>query len=190
IGHSWGGFLSALYAAEFPEKVSALVLISPADVLVMPQERDLFQLIRNRLPAEMQNGFDAFMEEYFNFADIFSKSEEDLKAINREFGKYYRIASTMDLPEQREAGGWMVHAMYFSMGQRHDYRAALGKVDAPVLVIHGANDLQSEEATRSYVSAFPNAQLQVIKDAGHFSFIEQPSRFSQVVSEFLERVGQ
>ncbi len=36
IGHSWGGFLASLYAAEIPEHVEALILISPANTLVMP----------------------------------------------------------------------------------------------------------------------------------------------------------
>jgi proline iminopeptidase len=38
VGHSFGGFLASLYAAEFPQHVKALILIAPADVLVFPQE--------------------------------------------------------------------------------------------------------------------------------------------------------
>jgi pimeloyl-ACP methyl ester carboxylesterase len=54
-----------------------------------------------------------------------------------------------------------------------------------VLVIHGAEDLQPEEATRLYVEALPNARFQVIAQAGHFSFLEQPDVFAQTVREFL-----
>jgi proline iminopeptidase len=75
--------------------------------------------------------------------------------------------------------------MYVSMGQRHDYRAALKQVTAPVLVIHGADDLQSEAATRMYADAFPNAQFTVIPQAGHFSFQQQPEAFAALVSQFL-----
>lgn len=75
--------------------------------------------------------------------------------------------------------------MYFSMGQRHDYREALKTVTAPVLVIHGAEDLQPKKATRLYAETLPKAQFQIIEEAGHFSFLEQPDAFAQTVSEFL-----
>lgn len=190
IGHSWGGFLASLYAAEFPDRVEALILVAPADVLVMPQQSGgLFELVRERLPEEMQPDFEAYLEEYLDFGNIFARSEADLVALNQEFGQYYQAAIEIPLPQQGQPGGWMVQAMYFSMGQRHDYRAALQAVRAPVLVIHGAADLQSEETTRIYLDAFPNASFQVVEEAGHFVFLEQPNIFAEVVGDFLEKLS-
>jgi proline iminopeptidase len=191
IGHSWGGFLASLYAAEFPEHVEALILISPANTLVMPQpeaDSDLFASVRAKLPADQQAEFDAFMQEYMNFNTLFQKSDADLVAMNEEFGRYYvQVADiSVQMPPQGRPGGWMVWGMYMSMGQRHDYRTALEQVTAPVLVIHGADDLQSEAATRMYVDAFSNAEFAVIQNAGHFSFEEQPDQFAAIVKSFLE----
>jgi len=205
IGHSWGGFLASLYAAEFPENVAALILVSPANTLVMPQPEtgsDLFASVRANLPAKRQAEFDAFMADYMDFNGLFDKSEDDLVAMNLKFGEFYvavvdaapkqsedgAAAASPPLPEQGRPGGWMVWAQYISMGQRHDYRQALARVNAPVLVIHGADDLQSEAASRIYAEAFPNAQFAVIENAGHFSFEEQPEQFAQIVSEFLKKV--
>ncbi len=186
IGHSFGGFTASLYAAEFPEHVEALILIAPANVLVMPQkEGDLFGEVRARLPEDMLDDYDAYMDEYMNYQDLLSKSEADLVAQNAEFGVYYQKALGIDLPEQGEMGGWMVHAQYVSMGRRHDYGDALAAVDAPVLVIHGADDLQTESVSRIYSDAFPNAQFEVIDGAMHWPFEEQPEVFAQVVETFL-----
>lgn len=190
VGHSWGGFLASLYAAEFPEHVEALILVSPANMLVMPQpeaDSDLFASVRAKLPADQQPEFDAFMKEYMNFNTLFQKSEADLLAMNETFGKYYvQVVEETSMPKQGKPGGWMTWGMYVSMGQRHDYRAALKNVTAPVLVIHGADDLQSEAASYLYVEAFPNAEFAVIDNAGHFSFEQQSVQFAKIVSDFLE----
>jgi pimeloyl-ACP methyl ester carboxylesterase len=79
--------------------------------------------------------------------------------------------------------------MYFSMGRRHDYRAALKNIKAPVLVLHGDKDIQSESASRAYVQALPNAKFQVVNGAGHFSFLDTPADFSREVGEFLKAVN-
>src|SRR5512134_1922872 len=177
IGHSWGGFLASMYAAEFPEHVEALILVSPANTLVMPQpdaDSDLFAAVRAKLHPDEQAEFDAFMKEYLNFNTLFQKSEAELVAMNEKFGQYYLKIIDVDMeaewPEQGKPGGWMVWAGYVSMGQRHDYRPALREIDVPVLVIHGADDLQSEAATRLYVDAFPNTKFAVIENASHTSF--------------------
>lgn len=192
IGHSWGGFLASLYAAEFPERVEALILISPANMLVMPQpdaDSDLFASVRARLPESQLAEYDAFIKDYFDFNKLFTRSEAGLIAMDTKFGEYY--ISVVDIPadeaiEQGEPGGWMTWGMYVSLGQRHDYRAALKKVTAPVLVLHGADDLQSEAASRLYSDSFPNAQFAVLENASHFSFQQQPEQFAQLVADFLQ----
>jgi proline iminopeptidase len=192
IGHSWGGFLASLYAAEFPEHVEKLILISPANSLVMPQpdaESDLFASVRAQLPKEKLAEYDAFIKDYFDFNKLFTRSDSDLMALDKTFGKYY--VSVIDMPEdqwikQGEPGGWMTWGMYISMGQRHDYRDLMRKVTAPVLVIHGANDLQSESASRLYSDTFPNSKFAVIANAGHFSFQQQPEEFARIVTDFIQ----
>ena len=192
IGHSFGGFLASLYAAEFPQRVRALILVAPATLLVMPsEESDLFEKVGDLLPAAMRNDYADFRKRYFDFAHMFTKSEADLAALNSEFPKYYVAAlqaRNLTLPAvsgENENGGWMVYAMYMSMGKRHDYRPAMSRVTAPVLVVHGALDLQTEKADRLYGSSFPNSSFAMVQGAGHFMYDEQPEAFSQIVEKFL-----
>jgi proline iminopeptidase len=187
IGHSFGGFLAALYAAEFPERVEQLVLISPADMLVMPQEKGgLFPLIRERLPESQHAEFDSFLKEYPGFGNIFSKSETDLIALNQRFGEYFlRVYPGNPKIEQGKTGGWMVRGIYLSLGQRHDYRKAMESTAFTVLILHGADDLQGGETTRQYLGIYPNSEFAVIPEAAHFSFEENTAEFAKTVGSFL-----
>lgn len=195
VGHSFGGFLATLYATEFPEHVKALVLISPAEMLIMPPESGgLYEQVKPVLPESMKAQYDAFLKRYLDFGNLFTHTEADLAAMNREFTPYYEAAvkaKGYSIPASNAStdnGGWMVMAMYLSMGTKHDYRSALKSVNAPVLVIHGQNDLQPEKASRMYADLFPNAQFQVIQNASHFAFSDQPEEFARIAGEFLGKL--
>jgi 3-oxoadipate enol-lactonase len=64
-----------------------------------------------------------------------------------------------------------------------DLRAGLEKVKAPVLVIHGRQDpLESAEEVHE---SFPGSKLEMLDDAGHFPWLEQPEKFFAAVDSFL-----
>ncbi len=193
MGHSFGAFIAAMYAAEFPGRVRALILNAPADVLVLPTHGDdFFGQIHDRLPEPLRADYLRFQSEYLNFRDIFSKSEADLKRLNAQFAGYYMTAAgSLSDPavalewDLAAHPGWMVQAIYLAMGKRHAYREALRSVTVPVLVLHGANDMQPESASRSYADLFPNAEFHVIPNAGHQSFAENPGYFADLTGKFL-----
>jgi proline iminopeptidase len=181
IGHSFGGFLAALYAAEFPDRVEKLVLLAPADMLVMPAANDgLFGLVRERLPGPRRQSFDRFLESYLDFGSLFAEDEAALARRQVELGNYILEAMgepAVPVPEPgapSEAGGWMVYAMYLSMGKRHDYSEALRRVTAPTLVVGGDDDLQPAAVDDAYARLIPNAERLTVSGAGHFFAGDQP----------------
>src|SRR6185295_14799042 len=115
--------------------------------------------------------------DYLDFGSVFDKSESQLAAANRRVGEYFLLASGGSASATQPAvpqdnGGWMVQAMYFSMGKKHDYRPALKYVSARALVILGEGDAISDHGSRTYAGSLPNAKLEVLKTTrtrgGHF----------------------
>ncbi|MHC4415586.1 MAG: alpha/beta fold hydrolase [Planctomycetota bacterium] len=194
VGHSFGGFLAALYASEFPQRVEKLALLAPANMLIMPaRDEDLFTLVRDRLPPERHPEYDGFLDEYFDFGALFEHDEEELARMHLRLGDYILEAMGGPSPEAPEPpaaienGGWMVHAMYLSMGRRHDYSDALSRITADTLVVHGERDLQPASASARYAELIARAKLLRVADADHFFAGDHPELGRQVAAFLGDR---
>ncbi len=190
IGHSFGGLLATLYASEYPEHVEAMVLVAPAPLLKMPMEvPGLFDSIESRLSGPLLAEYQEYMKSYFDFSSMFTKTDQELSILNGAMGKYFSAALDKEgftLPEAGKPGGWMVQAMYFSMGQRHDYTPSVGQVSAPTLILHGDQDIvQTKEASELYLDLLPNSEMTIIPKASHMMYNDQPTLFEQAVGKFL-----
>lgn len=56
LGHSLGGYLSALFAMKFPEKIKKVILLSPVGLASKPEKGDEFEWkIESPEPAHVIN---------------------------------------------------------------------------------------------------------------------------------------
>ena len=68
-----------------------------------------------------------------------------------------------------------------------DRSPALAKFDRPTLVIASASS-QELDAQHAMASALPRGRIEVMKDAGHAVFIDQPERFDRLLAAFLAQI--
>jgi pimeloyl-ACP methyl ester carboxylesterase len=74
-----------------------------------------------------------------------------------------------------------------SLSALSELRSKLAELQIPVLIVAGANDAPSLEASEELATLIPQATLQVLPEAGHVVNLESPTRFNAVLSAFLEQ---
>ena len=85
--------------------------------------------------------------------------------------------------EIRETG----YAAAVSLLKGADNRAILPTLDQPTLVIAGANDrIAPAPQTKAVAEAVPGARLEVVADAGHAAYMEQPDAYNTLLKDFLD----
>ncbi len=159
-GLSLGGYLSLAFWLDDPERVAALLLC------------DTGPGFRN--PAARQRWNDR------SLATAGRLERQGLVALG-------------DGPRTPDSGQWSARGLALAargMLTQHDGRVieALPSVDAPVLVVVGADDRPFLGAAEYVAAKIPGAELVVIPDAGHACNLDQPELFNSRVLEFLSRL--
>lgn len=182
-GHSFGGILSMMYARKYPARVAALALIDSGG----PTLKSVAKFNAN-LEARFSDEDRAKIREWSDPETMKENRRQAILEITRaktpayfaERRKALPLMDAMDEQSFHDGVFWSVVPQMMSL----DLRAGLEKVKAPVLVLHGRHDpLQSAEEVHE---TFPGSKLEILEEAGHFPWIEQPERFRAVLGSFLD----
>lgn len=159
IGHSYGGRISIVMGAEQPKKVDKLILVDSAGIIPPRTAKYYFQISFAKVGRLMRKCGSSGKR----LADSIS---------NRVGSKDYQQA------------GPMKATLVKSVNQ--NLRPLLPKIQASTLLIWGENDTDTPISFGEIMQdEIPNAELVILKDAGHFSFLDQPKQFCQAVETFL-----
>jgi pimeloyl-ACP methyl ester carboxylesterase len=170
VGVSFGGWVAAELATRGTGRISQLVLIDAVGVKFSGRETrditDIFAISLEEIPSL-----------------FFHDSEKGLAALGNFDFKNMSLESTTRLARNRESlllFGWSP-TLYNPklLGRLH-------RVHVPVLVIWGADDkVVSAEYGRKYAAAFADAEFCMVKNAGHYGYLEQPAEYARDVTNFL-----
>lgn len=193
LGHSWGGVLAMEYAIRHPQCVSHLILMSTA-----PASHDDYLLLRQELPGKREAGD---LEKMKEIASTARYEEGDLEPD----AAYYRIhfKPTLRQPEQLEQVIRSLRSNFTPEGilkaraiedrlvnetwklSEYNLLPRLEALHIPALVLYGEYDLVPVECAAHIAHALEGARLVVLKDCGHFSYLECPDQVRKEIAGFL-----
>lgn len=65
----------------------------------------------------------------------------------------------------------------------------LNTINCPTLIIHGEEDFIVTGAPELVHDLIPDSELEVIRESGHYPFIEQPKAFSETLRRFVNKTS-
>ena len=197
LGHSWGAVLALEYALRHPSRVSHLILMNPA-----PASASDAALTRKAYLEAL--GADGDRQR--RIVDSAAYREGDPEAVAARYRIHFEHA--LRRPEDYEALMAIMKAGFIRQGregilkaravedrlmrdtwQRDEYDLIPGLrgLSVPTLVITGDHDFIPVEISEHIAQATPGAKLIVIKECGHFAYLECPGEVRSAISELLGR---
>jgi len=193
IGHSWGGGLAVRYALAHPTRVNRLILIDPLPprrgTLITDFSRNVSSWMDSATRAKaaaanqlLMSGTDpmAACKEYWSiFQNGYFANPRQHKPMKGE----WCVGSTASARAFLRANRWT----FASIG-RWDWTAEAKSLLTPTLIIHGAQDPLPVAGSREWLAALPQSRLLIVKDAGHYPFVEQPDLVMSAIGAFARGV--
>ena len=191
-GHSMGGAISLRFAADYPQRVSKLIMLDTAGIL----QRTIFVRHLAQLPESYQ-----WMEQLGPAKSLFAAA----------LGKFNRFADRVTatvltgldhLPDPAQLLLSQPLAQRYLYRDRTNLNAALGliyedfsdalaSVRVPTHIIWGQQDSVTPLRTGQLLaSRMKNAQLHVIDGAGHVPMADAPQQLLAVFQQALQHAPQ
>jgi proline iminopeptidase len=180
LGHSWGAQLALSYTLAHPERVSTLVYVSGTGIGPVsdwhasyaenlrarlgedPERLALWRELPRRDPER------AVLQWTADFADRAHAPQH----ARRMADPWFEINSECNKALNAETGR--------SWGTP-DLRTACARLDVPVLIVDGGQDIRPRSAVDSLEEALPRVRRVVLPEAGHLPWVEAPEAFGKAL---------
>lgn len=185
FGHSYGALLALEYALRHPTRVAAMILSNAAPTLDYPEA-----VMAN---AKRKAPDDATLAAV---VDVLSGPVADDDAAAAAFRRIHPLYFHDYRPDRHDAVLEDVRFRAVAMNRStfdclpaYDVEDRLREIDAPTLVLSGADDwiMPPDLAGARVAAGIPDAEHEVFDASGHWPFVEETDRFLTVVRGWLDR---
>jgi len=189
VGHSWGAWLSYIYAAKYPKEVSKLILIScgPFDAKYVPKmnkARDLRMNNSQRIEIDTLAG------------QLYDPNCENPKVVFKKLGDIMTAVDSYDpVSDKSEVLDYQPNVFKKIMPQLSDMRSSgelismAKNIKCSTVVIHGEDDSHPYEGVVEPLSEMMSSlKSYILSDCGHYPWNETDARveFYEVMRSELD----
>jgi pimeloyl-ACP methyl ester carboxylesterase len=178
IGTSAGGGVALTFALKFPELVDRLILVGSAGL-----GKEINFLLRISTLPGLSRLFSS--PSKLGVAMLCKQAVYDSNLITDEIvEEFYQMATLAGAAEATLNVG---RSNFNIWGQFYQQIAnRLQTIAAPTLIIWGRQDpMVPVSHAQNAAKIIPNTRLEIFEECGHWSSIEHPQKFNQLVLEFL-----
>ncbi|TDZ98413.1 alpha/beta fold hydrolase [Mycobacteroides salmoniphilum] len=176
VGNSWGGMIGGTFAALYPHRVGASVLMNATASRANARQTVEFRLLTEivRILGRFREPLTTRAVKAFVGPTIMRERpqvEQTIRAQLRELNV--------------DSVYWAVNSV---VPARPDQRELLGRIATPVLVVAGREDPTFPVAeTQLMAEAIPGAEFVIMENTGHLAALERPDEVNALIDEFLKR---
>lgn len=178
VGNSWGGMIGGTFAATYPERIGAAVLMNCTASAAGLRHRLEFPVLSaiSKLLGSMQGPLMRPVVRAFTGPTSQQQRPDVITAIREAVG-YCRVQSV----------AWAVSSV---VPKRPDQRALMGKICTPVMVVAGEEDQTFSVAeTREMAEAIPGSEFVVMAGTAHLAALENPHEVNKLIADFIGRAA-
>jgi pimeloyl-ACP methyl ester carboxylesterase len=157
VGHSFGGRVGIKLASQYPDIISQLVLVDSAGFVTPASKKNLMGVVAKIIKPIFKPRF--------------------MQGLRKKIYKGLGAEDYLTFPELKAT---------FLKVVNEDLSKDMKGIKIPTLIITGENDKDTPIAFGKRMNfLIPNSQLLILKNAGHYSFLDQPEEFVKILAKFI-----
>jgi len=177
IGHSMGGAISSMYAATYPGRARALIIVD-SNLVMSPERIASFQAVADR-PAREYASQEEFIANYRVRPGGSTARPEAVRYIAQHSGRRFDDDRWRHKVDRRT----------YANRELYDSLALWERIRIPALLMKGGRSARMTlEAIVEVKSRAPQVMVTVVPDAEHHITLDNPAGFIRAARDFLTAI--
>jgi proline iminopeptidase len=186
MGHSTGGLLAMEYAIKHPDHLRSLILVTTTAASSDLRMKAFYNMQEQTTRGDSIGQAEVQQSEGFKKRDPASMAKFFRYLFGSNFYDHkYADSLTLQFDANYAKSASLLRGLNRDLA-RYDIHDSLKAITCPTLIIQTDHDRNLPESAEKIHSRIPNSKIEVIKNCGHFPFIEAPAEFFKLVADFVE----